>query len=93
MNGGQLQARVYYLDSSGSEQQVVITFTERPHRIMQHQGSLRASVNAYMALTGGTLLSLQLEVVRTLIYDTEQTQPIEKGKVIAFPRRSLDLEL
>ena len=89
---GQLQVRTFYIDDTGVEQQFVVTFTEAADRLLQHQGAIRTSINAYMAMTGGMLLSVQMEVLGTRPYDSEQTQPIRMGQVLKFKRR-LDLEL
>lgn len=93
MNTGQLQVRVFYIDNSGAEQQFVTTFTEAADRLMQHQGPIGTSISTYMALTGGTLLSIQMEVLGLRTPESERTQPLRTGQVLAFPRRSLDLEL
>lgn len=90
---GQLQVRAYYLDHTGAEQQFVITFTEALEQLLQKESQIRTSISAYMTLTGGTLLSVQMEVLNHReLYLPEQTQPVRTGKVLKF-RRRLDLEL
>lgn len=92
LESGQLQVRTFYIDSSGAEQQFVVTFTEGADRIMQQQGAIRSSINAYMGMTDGLLLSIQIEVLGMRPYDSERTQPMRTGQVLKFPQR-LDLEL
>lgn len=77
-----LQVRVYYLTHQGVPQQAIISSTQSNGSFAPKQELLRQAVEAYFAVMGGTVLSVQLEIVSPSRFSPELTS---QAKVIQFP--------
>lgn len=83
--GSECLVRVFFLDTLGTAQQMVLATTVPVERVQDRSVEIRHAVEAFLCTLSLQPLSIQLEVFTTK--STEFGDPTPRGKVMEFPVR------
>ena len=83
--GSECLVRVFFLDTLGTAQQLVLAATVPVERVQDRSVEIRHAVEAFLEALGLQPLSIQLEVFTTK--SMEFGDPTPRGKVVEFPVR------
>lgn len=84
--GSECLVRVFFLDTLGAAQQMVLATTTVPvERVQGRSVEIRHAVEAFLGVLDLQPLSIQLEVFTTEFMPFEAAQP--RGQVLEFPVR------
>jgi hypothetical protein len=83
--GSECLVRVFFLDTLGATQQMVLATTVPVERVQDRSVEIRHAVEAFLDVLGLQALSIQLEVFTTKSMAPDNERP--RGKVLEFPVR------
>lgn len=83
--GSECLVRVFFLDTLGTAQQLVLATTVPVERVQDRSVEIRHAVEAFLCTLGLQPLSIQLEVFTTK--SMAFSDPAPRGKVMEFPVR------
>lgn len=83
--GSECLVRVFFLDTLGTTQQLVLATTVPAERVQDRSVEIRHAVEAFLCMLGLQPLSIQLEVFTTK--PMAFGDPAPSGKVMEFPIR------
>ena len=83
--GSECLVRVFFLDTLGTAQQMVLATTVPVERVQDRCVEIRHAVEAFLCTLGLQPLSIQLEVFTTKSMDFGDPTP--RGQVLEFPVR------